>query len=174
MKRPVTEKLQVFNIKRAGLSWEQRHEEGRILRRKVPRESHANWKAARGRPDPLDTIHANNKGRQTHLVPLRMGRMAASPFAFLRGAACVMAVDLATTPISGMNVVIDGDAHVNNFGMYGTPQREVVFDLNDFDEAIFGPWEWNLKRLVVSVNVAGRQNGLNRREREAAVKRCVE
>jgi uncharacterized protein (DUF2252 family) len=174
MKKPVIEKLQTFSMKRVGLSWEQRHEEGRILRRKVPRESHANWKPAKGRPDPLDTIHANNRGRQLNLVPLRMGRMAASPFAFLRGAACVMAVDLSTTPISGMNVVIDGDAHLNNFGMYGTPQREVVFDLNDFDEAVLGPWEWDLKRLVVSVNVAGRQNGLNGREREAAVKRCVE
>lgn len=174
MNKPVTERLQTFNIKRVGLSSDQRHEEGKILRRKVPRESHASWKPARQRPDPLDTIHANNKGRQTHLVPLRMGRMAASPFGFLRGAACVMAVDLSTTPISGMNVVIDGDAHLNNFGMYGTPQREVVFDLNDFDEAVFGPWEWDLKRLVASVNVAGRQNGLNSREREAAVKRCVE
>jgi uncharacterized protein (DUF2252 family) len=103
-----------------------------------------------------------------------MGRMAASPFAFLRGSACVMAADLSTTPISGIPVIIDGDAHLNNFGMYGTPLREVVFDLNDFDEAIIGPWEWDLKRLVASVNVAGRANGLSRRERDAAVKRCFE
>ena len=96
--------------------------------------------------------------------------MAASPFAFLRGSACVMARDLAETPITGFPVVIDGDAHLNNFGMYGTPQREVVFDLNDFDEAVIGPWEWDLKRLVASVNVAGRQNGLNARERAAAVR----
>jgi uncharacterized protein (DUF2252 family) len=80
-----------------------------------------------------------------------------------------MAADLSTSPISGVSVVMDGDAHVNNFGFYGTPQREVVFDLNDFDETIIGPWEWDLKRLVASVNVCGRQNGLNRRERAAAV-----
>jgi uncharacterized protein (DUF2252 family) len=103
-----------------------------------------------------------------------MGRMAASPFAFLRGSACVMASDLSTSPISGITVVIDGDAHLCNFGFYGTPQREVVFDLNDFDEATVGPWEWDLKRLVASVNVAGRENGLNRGERAAAVRRCVE
>lgn len=100
--------------------------------------------------------------------------MAASPFAFLRGSACVMAMDLAPTPNTGLSLVIDGDAHLNNFGMYGTPQREVVFDLNDFDDAVLGAWEWDLKRLVASVNVAGRQNGLNARERNAAAKRCVE
>ena len=103
-----------------------------------------------------------------------MGRMAASPFAFLRGSACVMASDLSTSPISGIPVVMDGDAHINNFGMYGTPQQQVVFDLNDFDEATIGPWEWDLKRLVASINVAGRQNGLNRRERAVAVRRGVE
>jgi uncharacterized protein (DUF2252 family) len=100
--------------------------------------------------------------------------MASSPFAFLRGAACVMAADLSTLPISGIPVVMAGDAHLNNFGMYGTPQRELVFDMNDFDEATIGPWEWDLKRLVASVNVAGRQNGLNRRERAAGVMRGVE
>jgi uncharacterized protein (DUF2252 family) len=103
-----------------------------------------------------------------------MGRMASSPFAFLRGSACVMASDLSNLPVSGIPVIMDGDAHINNFGMYGTPQREVVFDLNDFDEATIGPWEWDLKRMVASINVAGRQNGLNRRERAAAVKRGVE
>jgi uncharacterized protein (DUF2252 family) len=117
---------------------------------------------------------ANNKGRQKHFIPLRMGRMASSPFAFLRGSACVMAADLVTTPITGIPTVMDGDAHLNNFGLYGTPQREVVFDLNDFDEALVGPWEWDLKRLTASVNVAGRQNGLNRRERAAAVRKAVE
>jgi uncharacterized protein (DUF2252 family) len=99
--------------------------------------------------------------------------MAGSPFAFLRGSACVMAADLAETPVSGIRCVIDGDAHINNFGMYGTPQRDVVFDLNDFDEATIGPWEWDLKRLVASVNVAGRQNGLNVSERAIAVKHAV-
>jgi uncharacterized protein (DUF2252 family) len=154
--------------------WEQRRAEGKTLRRAVPRESHAEWNAGKDRPDPMKLMAQSNQGRQKHLVPLRMGRMAASPFAFLRGSACVMAADLSTSPISGVSVVMDGDAHINNFGFYGTPQREVVFDLNDFDETIIGPWEWDLKRLVASVNVCGRQNGLNRRERAAAVRRCVE
>ncbi len=154
--------------------WRQRHAEGKAIRRAIPRESHAGWTPGKDRPDPMKLMAQSNQGRQEHLVPLRMGRMAASPFAFLRGSACVMAADLSTSPISGIPVVMCGDAHVNNFGLYGTPQREVVFDLNDFDEAVFGPWEWDLKRLVASVNVAGRENGLNRRERAAAVRRCVE
>ena len=166
--------LPKFDLGRKGLSWEQRRAEGKKLRRAVPRESHAEWSPSKDRPDPIKTVMASNKGRQKQLVPLRMGRMAASPFAFLRGSACVMARDLSTSPISGIPTVMDGDAHLNNFGMYGTPQREVVFDLNDFDEAVVGPWEWDLKRLVASVNVAGRQNGLNTRERAAAVRKCVE
>src|SRR5258708_12114643 len=124
---------------------------------------------SKDRRDPLKLIAENNKGRQKDLIPLRMGRMAASPFTFLRGSAGVMAADLSMSPISGIPVIIDGDAHLNNFGFYGTPQRDVVFDLNDFDEVTLGPWEWDLKRLVASVNVAGRENGLNRRERAAAL-----
>ncbi len=154
--------------------WQERRTRGKKLREVVPRESHAEWHPPKNRPDPVKTIEASNRGRQKHLIPLRMGRMAASPFAFLRGSACVMARDLSTSPITGILTVMDGDAHLNNFGMYGTPQREVVFDLNDFDEAVAGPWEWDLKRLVASVNVAGRENGLTARERAAAVKRCVE
>jgi uncharacterized protein (DUF2252 family) len=154
--------------------WEKRHAAGKDLRRAVPRESLAEWIPPKGRPDPLKLIAESNKGRQKDLIPLRMGRMAASPFTFLRGSACVMAADLSTSPISGIPVIIDGDAHLNNFGFYGTPQREVVFDLNDFDEVTIGPWEWDLKRLVASVNVAGRENGLNRRERAAAVQRAVQ
>lgn len=167
------ESLPKFDLGSELVPWEERRDNGKALRRAVPRESHAEWKPGVKRPDPLQLLARNNKGRQAHLVPLRMGRMATSPFAFLRGSACVMASDLSTSPISGIPVVMDGDAHLNNFGMYGTPQREVVFDLNDFDEAVIGPWEWDLKRLVASVNVAGRQNGLNRRERAAAVRRCV-
>ena len=104
---------------------------------------------------------------------MRMGRMAASPFTFLRGSACVMASDLSMSPVSGIGVIIGGDAHLNNFGFYGTEQRDVVFDMNDFDEVTIGPWEWDLKRLAASVNIAGRENGLNRRERAAAVERGV-
>src|SRR5208283_5692651 len=168
------EPLRKFDLGSKMVSWEQRRAEGKALRGTVPRESHAEWKPGKNRTDPLKLLAESNKGRQAQLVPLRMGRMAASPFAFLRGSACVMAADLSTLPISGIPVVMDGDAHINNFGMYGTPQREVVFDLNDFDEAVVGPWEWDLKRLVASVNVAGRQNGLNRRERAAGVMRCVQ
>jgi uncharacterized protein (DUF2252 family) len=166
--------VQKFDLGTKMVPWKQRHAEGKQLRRAVPRESHAEWKPGKNRPDPLKLLTISNKGRQAHLIPLRMGRMAASSFAFLRGSACVMAADLSTGPVSGIPVVMDGDAHINNFGMYGTPQRDVVFDLNDFDEATVGPWEWDLKRLVASVNVAGRQNGLNRRERATAVKRGVE
>ena len=154
-------------------SVESRVEKGRARREQTPREAHAAWEPAAGRPDPVEILVAGNEGRQEALIPLRMGRMAASPFAFLRGAATVMAWDLAQTPISGLEVAIDGDAHINNFGLYGTPQRDVVIDLNDFDEATLGPWEWDLKRLVASVNVAGRENGLNRKERQRAVSGCV-
>ena len=154
--------------------WPQRHEIGKSLRERTPREKHADVKPAGNRPDPLDLLAASNVGRVEELVPLRMGRMAASPFTFLRGAACVMAWDLSRTPNSGINVIIDGDAHINNFGMYGTPQRDVIFDLNDFDEATVGPWEWDLKRLVASVNVAARENGLNKAERAAAVRSAVQ
>jgi uncharacterized protein (DUF2252 family) len=154
-------------------SVESRVAKGKALREQTPREAHADWTPASDRPDPVAILEAGNQGRQEELIPLRMGRMAASPFAFLRGAATVMAWDLARTPISGLEVAIDGDAHINNFGLYGTPQRDVVIDLNDFDEATLGPWEWDLKRLVASVNVAGRENGLNRKERRRAVGGCV-
>src|ERR1700761_8886163 len=166
--------LPKFDLDRKSVSWEERRAEGKKLRRDVPREAHAEWSPAKNRHDPVKTVIANNKGRLKDLIPLRMGRMAASPFTFLRGSACVMARDLSTTPISGIPTVMDGDAHLSNFGMYGTPQREVVFDLNDFDEAVVGPWEWDLNRPVADVNAPGRSTGLNRRERAAAVKRCVE
>jgi uncharacterized protein (DUF2252 family) len=150
-----------------------RYEAGRGLRKQVPRESHAEWNPPKHRPSGADFVIAGNAGRQQELVPLRIGRMAASPFAFLRGAAAVMAWDLSHTPISGIQTIIDGDAHVNNFGLYGTPQRDIILDLNDFDEALPGPWEWDLKRLVASVNVAARENGFNKRERRRAVMECV-
>ena len=157
-----------FDLGQKTVPWKSRRADGKALRgRGSPRIS-CRMEAIKNRPDPIATVLASKKGRQEHQIPLRMGRMAASPFAFLRGSACVMAADLSTTPISGIPVVMDGNPHLNNFGMYGTPQREVVFDLNDFDETIMGPWEWGLKRLVASVNVAGRQNGRDRHERAAA------
>jgi uncharacterized protein (DUF2252 family) len=161
------------DVRYARSPWPRRREIGRLLRDRTPRESHGNTAAVGNRPDPLNLLAASNQGRQKDLIPLRMGRMSASPFAFLRGAACIMAWDLSKTPSSGINVIIDGNAHLNNFGLYGTPQRDVIFDLNDFDEATVGPWEWDLKRLVASINVAGRENGLNRGERADAVKGAV-
>ena len=149
------------------------HEQGRSMRETVPRELHGQWKPDDQRVDVLSIIRRRNAGRQKRLIPLRMERMAASPFAFLRGAAAVMAYDLSPTPTMGYNVVLAGDAHLGNFGLYGTPQREVVFDLNDFDETVVGPWEWDLKRLTASANVAGRENGLSTRERRTAVAEVV-
>jgi uncharacterized protein (DUF2252 family) len=149
------------------------HEQGKSMRESVPRELHGQWKPDAQREDVLSIIRRRNAGRQKRLIPLRMERMAASPFAFLRGAAAVMAYDLNPTPTMGYHVVLAGDAHLGNFGLYGTPQREVVFDLNDFDETVVGPWEWDLKRLTASANVAGRENGLSARERRAAVAEVV-
>ncbi len=163
-----------FDLRNPNNTWEKRRDIGKALRERTPRESHADTKLAADRPDPLELLAASNVGRQEDLVPLRMGRMAASPFAFLRGSACVMAWDLSHTPVSGIHVIMCGDAHINNFGLYGTPQRDVIFDLNDFDEVTIGPWEWDLKRLVASVNVAARENGLNKKERAQAVMRAAE
>ncbi len=162
-----------FDFRHPGESWERRAEFGRSLRKTTPLESHAGWTPPRGRPDPVSTLVGTNAGRQEHLVPIRHGRMVASPFGFLRGAAAVMAWDLSHTPTIGLPVVICGDAHLNNFGLFGTPQHEVVIDVNDFDETTIGPWEWDLKRLTASVNVLGRENGLNAKERRAAVMLCV-
>ncbi|MEG9437786.1 DUF2252 domain-containing protein [Edaphobacter sp. HDX4] len=151
----------------------ERRDAGKAFRNKVPREAHGKWARRSDFPGVVEIVMAGNKGRLEKYVPLRLARMAASPFAFYRGAAAVMAQDLAPTPVTGLMALIDGDAHINNFGLYGTPQRDVIFDLNDFDESVIGPWEWDLKRLVASVNLAGRENGLNRRERAEAVRRCV-
>lgn len=155
------------------LPLDERRAAGKALREKSPREAHADWARPSGSPDAVEIVMEGNKGRQEKYVPLRLARMAASPFAFYRGAAAVMAADLAPTNVAGVMAVIDGDAHINNFGLYGTPQRDIIFDLNDFDEAVIGPWEWDLKRLVASVNLAARENGLNVRERAAAVRRTV-
>jgi uncharacterized protein (DUF2252 family) len=153
--------------------WARRHAQGKALRVAVPRSAHAGWKPPADREDPLELLARSNAGRQPDLVPIRMGRMAASLFAFLRGSAVVMASDLARTPTTGLEVLMDGDAHLANFGLFGTAERDVVFYLNDFDEAQTGPWEWDLKRLVASINVATRQYNWSRKDRRAAVLRCV-
>jgi uncharacterized protein (DUF2252 family) len=162
-----------INLRAPGEPWEKRRAAGRSLRLQVPLASHAEPIDLDGRADPVALIEASNRGRQNHLVPLRTSRMASSPFAFLRGATSVMAADLAQSPKSGIDVVIDGDAHIGNFGLFGTPQRDVVLDLNDFDEVTIGPWEWDLKRLVASLNVVGRQEGVGRAERRRVVTGCA-
>ncbi len=150
-------------------TWEARREAGKALRTPVPRSSHGEWAPAANRPGVMQLLALSNRGRQTSLIPLRLERMAASPHGFLRGAAGVMAYDLAGTPHTGLNVLMSGDAHLSNFGLYGTPAGDVIFDLDDFDESTPGPWEWDLKRLAASINVAGREHGRGRRERRAAV-----
>jgi uncharacterized protein (DUF2252 family) len=129
---------------------------GKELRSKVPRSSHEEWKPALDRPDPIALLEASNQGRLPELLPIRYGRMLASPFAFLRGAAGIMAADLSTTSATGINVQACGDCHLSNFGGYGTPERNLVFDVNDFDETLPAPWEWDVKRLATSIVVAGR------------------
>jgi uncharacterized protein (DUF2252 family) len=140
---------------------------GKDARQQAPRTSHGAWQPAADRPDPIAVLEAQAASRVPELVPIRHGRMSASPFAFFRGAAAIMASDLAPTPTSGIRVQCCGDAHLSNFGGFASPDRTLVFDLNDFDETLPGPWEWDLKRLVASVAVAAREAGLPRRERRA-------
>jgi len=137
-------------------SAEECREAGKRLRTKVPRESHAEWKPGSRRPDPIEILISSNKGRMPELVPIRHGRMLTSPFAFLRGSAAVMASDLSRTPSTGLRVQACGDCHLMNFGAFATPERRVNFDLNDFDETLPAPWEWDVKRLAASFVVAGR------------------
>lgn len=151
----------------------ERYAIGRALRQEVPRSSLGRWAPAPGRRDPVDLINESHEGRLDWLVPLRVARMVASPYGFLRGTAIVMAEDFASLPATGITPVICGDAHVGNFGFYGSPERELVLDLNDFDEAHPGNWEWDLRRLTASVWVAGRQNGLSEDHCEDAASACV-
>src|SRR6266567_2568760 len=147
---------------------------GKALRSKTPRSSHAAWSPDPERPDPISLLEEANKTRVEPLVPIRFGRMSLSPFAFYRGSADLMAHDLATTPISGIKAQLCGDAHLSNFGVYASPERRQVFDLNDFDETLPGPWEWDVKRLAASVVLAGRQNGYSPRDSKQAVLRCMQ
>ena len=136
---------------------DERRSHGKALRDAVPREAHGHWKPANDRRDVVDLLVASNEGRMQQLVPIRFGRMMQSPFTFYRGSAGLMAADLATTPVSGIRVQACGDAHLSNFGGFATPERRIVFDINDFDETLPAPWEWDIKRLAASVIVAGRQ-----------------
>jgi uncharacterized protein (DUF2252 family) len=146
---------------------------GRALRETVPRKSHAEWKPRRTRRDPIDVIEQSNRGRLPELVPIRYGRMLKSPFTFLRGSAALMAYDLAETPKTGVHVQACGDCHLLNFGLFATPERHLVFDVNDFDETLPAPWEWDLKRLAVSFVIAARDNKLSDAQARDAVMNCV-
>jgi uncharacterized protein (DUF2252 family) len=142
---------------------------GRAARSAARRSSHAAWEPPGDRADPVSILEQQAASRVPELVPIRYGRMSASPFAFFRGAAAVMAADLAATPVSGLRVQACGDAHLSNFGAFAAPDRRLVFDLNDFDESLPGPWEWDIKRLAASFAIAGRENGFKRGERETIV-----
>jgi uncharacterized protein (DUF2252 family) len=150
-------------------SYQQRREGGRAARRVAPRGSHAKWAPPPDRPDPVDLLETQARDRNQELMPIRYARMMASPFAFMRGSAIIMAQDLASTPKTGIQSQLCGDAHLLNFGAYASPERALLFDLNDFDETLPGPWEWDVKRLAASFVVAGRDNGFDATDcREAA------
>ncbi|HZO07412.1 MAG TPA: DUF2252 domain-containing protein [Solirubrobacterales bacterium] len=146
---------------------------GKAARSEARRSAHAEWQPAENRPDPIAVLEEQAASRVQNLVPIRYGRMAVSPFTFYRGAAAVMSADLATTPDSGLPVQACGDAHLSNFGAFAAPDRRLVFDLNDFDESLPGPWEWDVKRLAASFVVATRESGLKRKQREALVLKVV-
>lgn len=138
---------------------------GRESRRRTPRSAHEGWTPPAGRADPVSLLEEQATTRVPELVPIRHARMMVSPFTFYRGAALLMAADLADTPVSGITTQICGDAHLSNFGVFGTPERRMVFDMNDFDETLPGPWEWDVKRLAASFEVAGRSRGFTDEER---------
>jgi uncharacterized protein (DUF2252 family) len=159
---------------KTALTYQQRRERGRAARQKIPRSSHATWAPAPDRPDPVDLLEAQAKNREPDLVHIRYQRMMPSPFTFMRGAAIIMAHDLAGTPRTGIQAQLCGDCHLLNFGAYASPERTLLFDVNDFDETLPGPWEWDVKRLATSLVVAGRDNGFDntdcrRAAREAAM-----
>jgi uncharacterized protein (DUF2252 family) len=141
------------------LRLEERLAKGKALREQVSRKAQAEWNPPASRRDPVDLLVESSQGRLEELLPIRYGRMMVSPFTFYRGAAAIMAYDLAHTPATGLNLVADGDCHLVNFGGFATAERKVIFDLNDFDEVSIAPWEWDLKRLAASFVVAGRSNG---------------
>jgi uncharacterized protein (DUF2252 family) len=146
--------------------------EGRLLRDRVPRTRHAGWRRPPRRRNPVEILIETGKGRLPELLPIRYGRMLQSPFTFYRGAAAIMAADLSTTPTTGIRVQACGDCHLVNFGGFATPERRILFDLNDFDETLPAPWEWDVKRLAASFVVASRSNGFSARDAREAAAAC--
>ena len=161
------------SLRRRPTSRAERYAMGQALRREVPRKALAGWTPPPDRPDPVDLITESHAGRLEWLIGVRVARMVSSPYGFLRGTAVVMAHDVAGLPATGITPVICGDAHLGNFGFYASPEGELVIDLNDFDEAHPGGWEWDLRRLVASIWVAGRENGSSEDDCAAAVRSCV-
>ena len=155
------------------LSPAERAAKGKAARAEVPRQSHAAFDPPSNRPDPIGLLAEQAKSRVPELVPVRWGRMMVSPFTYYRGAALPMASDLAGTPVSGLAVQACGDAHLSNFGVFGSAERRLVFDVNDFDETLPGPWEWDVKRLAASLEVAARGNGLPGKQRREIVVAAV-
>ena len=151
----------------------ERAAQGKNARKLAPRSSHASWQPAHDRPDPIALLEAQAAERDPDLVPVRNGRMLSSPFAFYRGGALLMASDLSRTPGSGLRAQICGDAHLMNFGLYQSPERRLVFDINDFDETLPGPWEWDVKRLAAGFEIAGQAVGLDTKTRRRIVLECV-
>ena len=158
----------------ARLTVAERQELGRSKRDVLPRSSLGEYAPATDRPDPVGLLESQATSRIAELVPIRYGRMLASPFAFYRGAALIMASDLATSPHTSLEAQLCGDAHLSNFGLFASPERSLVFDINDFDETLPGPWEWDVKRLVASMAVAGRGNGFDAAGRERVVRAAVQ
>ncbi|MFH8448627.1 DUF2252 domain-containing protein [Streptomyces fungicidicus] len=152
----------------------ERAAEGRNARSRAPRSSHGRFESAPGRPDPVDVLERQSATRLPELVPIRYGRMLEAPFRFYRGAAAIMAADLGPLPDTGLTVQLCGDAHLLNFRLLASPERHLVFDINDFDETYTGPFEWDVKRLAASFAIAGRANGFEVKEQDGAVRACVE
>ena len=155
--------------RRRHLTVDERMARGQAARQQAPRSSHGRWEPAPGRPDPIALLEEQAETRVPELVPIRYGRMLVSPFTFYRGAALIMAADLAATPVSGITVQLCGDAHLSNFGLFGSPERQMLFDINDFDETLPGPWEWDVKRLAASFEIMGRDRGFAPADRRAVV-----
>ena len=155
--------------RRMHLTAEQRVARGRTARETAPRSSHGRWQPAPDRPDPVALLEEQAATRVPELIPIRYGRMLVSPFTFYRGGALIMAADLAATPVTGITVQLCGDAHLSNFGLFGSPERRLLFDINDFDETLPGPWEWDVKRLAASFEIMGRDRGFAPADRRAVV-----
>jgi uncharacterized protein (DUF2252 family) len=155
--------------RRQRLTVEERRARGKAARQHAPRSSHGRFEPASDRPDPVALLERQAATRVPELVPIRYGRMLDSPFTFYRGAALLMATDLAGSPQAGVTVQLCGDAHLSNFGVFGTPERQMIFDINDFDETLPGPWEWDVKRLAASFEVMGRARGFSRSDRRDVV-----